>query len=48
MKTIIFIIGIDVLRFPLACIHRLRDFHNTCKIPNRNIITSVQSETKTL
>lgn len=48
MKTIVFIIGLDVLGFPIAHIHRIsRYFFNNVR--GRGIlITEIIQETKTL
>lgn len=48
MKTIIFIIGVDCLGFPIACIHRKRDYIIDNIIGRGKPATIITSEIKTL
>lgn len=48
MKTIIFLIGVDVLGFPIACIHRKREYYFNNVRTKGTLIPVVDSEIKTL
>ena len=47
MKTIIFIIGVDWLGFPIACIHRKTDYIIENAIGKGRPATKITSEIKT-